>query len=104
MISRIATRMSSSETSTKSASPSRNVPNVISYAPPVAMPEAVAPGTKGRKGAKVTTATPQQLFSFAQEENVRRGLFGTSAPNLFNGEDVDVPTYLRKGIRLPSAD
>jgi cell division protein FtsZ len=73
-------------------------------APPVAMPEAVAPGTKGRKGAKVTTATPQQLFSFAQEENVRRGLFGTSAPNLFNGEDVDVPTYLRKGIRLPSAD
>jgi cell division protein FtsZ len=73
-------------------------------APPVAVPEAVAPGTKGRKGAKVTTATPQQLFSFAQEENVRRGLFGTSAPNLFNGEDVDVPTYLRKGIRLPSAD
>lgn len=71
-------------------------------APPAA-PVAATPG-RARKGGRAASPSPQQLFSFAQEENLRRGLFGTSAPNLFNGEDVDVPTYLRKGIRLPSAD
>ena len=72
---------------------------------PAAPPPAPAPAAgRGRKGARSAEPSPQQLFSFAQEENLRRGLFGTSAPNLFNGEDVDIPTYLRKGIRLPSAD
>lgn len=73
-------------------------------AAPAASPAPAAPAGRGRKGARAAEPSPQQVFSFAQEENLRRGLFGTSAPNLFNGEDVDVPTYLRKGIRLPSAD
>lgn len=73
---------------------------------PAAAPAAPAPASpaRARKGGRAAEPSPQQLFGFAQEENLRRGLFGTSAPNLFNGEDVDVPTYLRKGIRLPSAD
>lgn len=73
-------------------------------APAVPPAPAPAPASRGRKGGRPSEPSPQQLFSFAQEENLRRGLFGTSAPNLFNGEDVDVPTYLRKGIRLPSPD
>jgi len=75
-------------------------PSPVAPAPVAAPPSP----SRGRKGARPAAPSPQQLFSFAQEENLRRGLFGTSAPNLFNGEDVDVPTYLRKGIRLPSAD
>jgi len=60
---------------------------------------------KARRGSKAKAADAEQpVFSFAEEANLRRGLFGTSAPNLFNGEDVDIPTYLRRGIRVPSPD
>lgn len=68
--------------------------------PAVAGAEARRPA-KGRKGAKARAAEGDQpVFGFAEEANLRRGLFGTSAPNLFNGEDVDVPTYLRRGVRI----
>ncbi|MFZ9201921.1 MAG: hypothetical protein ACO23N_05795 [Opitutales bacterium] len=62
---------------------------------------ATKPG-KGRRGTKASDAS-QQVFGFALEENLRRGLFGATEPTLFNGEDVDVPTYLRKGIRIQQA-
>lgn len=57
---------------------------------------------KGRRQAKAPDNS-QQVFGFALEENLRRGLFGATEPTLFNGEDVDVPTYLRKGIRIQPA-
>lgn len=31
-----------------------------------------------------------------------RGQFGSAAPTMINGEDLDIPTYLRRGIRLSS--
>jgi cell division protein FtsZ len=76
----------------------------LAASPPLPVGAEPRPAGKARKGAKgKADDAAQPLFSFAEESNLRRGLFGTSAPNLFNGEDVDVPTYLRKGVRIPSA-
>lgn len=70
---------------------------VLGASPPA--PAAPARPAKGRRGAKPADAA-QQVFGFALEQNLRRGLFGSTEPTLFNGEDVDVPTYLRKGVRI----
>ena len=40
----------------------------------------------------------QDEFSFNEVES--RGHFDKTDRNLFEGQDLDVPTYLRKGIRL----
>lgn len=77
----------------------------LAASPPAAPGAEPRRPAKARRGkAKAADAADQPVFSFAEEANLRRGLFGTSAPNLFNGEDVDIPTYLRKGIRVPSPD
>lgn len=73
---------------------------VLGASPPA--PAGAPKPAKGRKSAKPAD-TSQQVFGFALEQNLRRGLFGTTDPTLFNGEDVDVPTYLRKGIRIQPA-
>ncbi len=41
----------------------------------------------------------QEEFSFEQEQE-NRGFFQKTAENLFDGQDLDVPTYLRRGIRI----
>ncbi|MBI5770315.1 MAG: cell division protein FtsZ [Verrucomicrobia bacterium] len=40
----------------------------------------------------------QEEFGFGEVES--RGFFEKSERNLFDGQDLDVPTYLRKGIRI----
>ena len=57
---------------------------------------------KAKKGAK--EADPSQpVFEFATEESMRRGLFGGTPMTFIDGQDVDVPAYIRKAVRLPSA-
>jgi cell division protein FtsZ len=47
----------------------------------------------------VTTAkTAQEEFGFGEVES--RGYFEKTDRNLFDGQDLDVPTYLRKGIKI----
>jgi cell division protein FtsZ len=41
----------------------------------------------------------QAEFTFVSQGHVR-GFFDTSDKNAFQGEDLDVPTYLRRGIKL----
>jgi cell division protein FtsZ len=72
--------------------------SVLGASPPA--PQNKTKATKGKRLSKAALDASQQMFSFALEQNLRRGLFGTTEQNLFNGEDVDVPTYLRKGIRI----
>ena len=60
------------------------------------------PKGKASKGAKVVDEQ-QQLFVFATEEAIRRGLFGSTPFTFIDGMDVDVPTYIRKSIRLATA-
>ncbi len=45
-----------------------------------------------------STSTAQDEFTFGEIE--RRGHFDKTDRNLFEGQDLDVPTYLRKGIKL----
>jgi cell division protein FtsZ len=40
----------------------------------------------------------QEEFGFGEVES--RGHFEKSDRNLFDGQDLDVPTYLRKGIKI----
>lgn len=40
----------------------------------------------------------QHEFDFQNGEE--RGFFGSTEANLYNGEDLDVPTFLRRGIRV----
>ncbi|MBC2595376.1 cell division protein FtsZ [Ruficoccus amylovorans] len=42
----------------------------------------------------------QEEFLFVSEEE-QRGYFEKTERNLYEGEDLDVPTYLRRGVRIP---
>jgi cell division GTPase FtsZ len=57
---------------------------------------------KTKKGGK--EADPAQpVFEFATEESMRRGLFGGTPMTFIDGQDVDVPAYIRKAVRLPTS-
>lgn len=53
--------------------------------------------TRGRKNRFLDEA--QEMFSFSDEKN-NRGAFDTSERNLYDGEDLDVPTFLRRGLKV----
>lgn len=57
---------------------------------------------KPRKGGKGHDPA-QPIFEFATEEAMRRGLFGGTPMTFIDGQDVDVPAYIRKAVRLPPA-
>lgn len=44
----------------------------------------------------------QEEFAFPKQED-NRGLFDKTSRNLYEGEDLDIPTYLRRGIKLVKA-
>lgn len=53
------------------------------------------------KGAKKQAAdSPQEEFDFITDNSVQRGLFEKSERNIYDDEDLDVPTFLRKGVRI----
>jgi cell division protein FtsZ len=55
--------------------------------------------TAGRKGRGAAAAPTDQVeLSFGEHET--RGSFEKSDRNLFEGQDLDVPTYLRQGLKL----
>lgn len=59
-------------------------------------PEPLAPSAADGNGHPPRS---QEEFAFPrQEEN--RGLFEKTNPNLYEGEDLDIPTYLRRGIKI----
>lgn len=85
------------------------IPQPVRVAAPGQLPEAETfavsePESKtGKPAARTAPATPaapvaQDEFSFNELEN--RGHFDKTDRNLFEGQDLDVPTYLRKGIKL----
>jgi cell division protein FtsZ len=48
--------------------------------------------------AAVGVKAAQEEFGFGEVES--RGHFEKTDRNLFDGQDLDVPTYLRKGIKI----
>ncbi|MBM3843720.1 MAG: cell division protein FtsZ, partial [Verrucomicrobia bacterium] len=53
-----------------------------------------APASAPAAGAPVA----QEEFGFGEIET--RGQFERTERNLFDGQDLDVPTYLRRGIKV----
>ena len=54
--------------------------------------------SKSRKTRK-KDALDQNTFDFMDEKN-QRGIFDDSSRNLYEGEDLDVPAYLRRGVKI----
>lgn len=77
-------------------------------------PQRARPGVPGRRPSEVTqpelagvgAAAPakvpvkQEEFLFGGIEPDTRGWFESTDRNLYDGQDLDVPTYLRKGIKI----
>jgi cell division protein FtsZ len=70
-------------------------PRTVGQAPAEAPPPAEEPAAPVvPNGPKPT----QDEFGFGEVES--RGQFERTDRNLFDGSDLDVPTYLRKGIKI----
>ena len=53
-----------------------------------------------RNGVKKQTNIDQNTFSFMEEKN-QRGIFDDLPKrNMYEGEDLDVPAYLRRGVKI----
>lgn len=63
-------------------------------------PVAPARGHSRLTGDKPATRPTQDEFGFDHAPVENRGAFDKSDRNLFEGQDLDVPTYLRKGIKV----
>ena len=75
--------------------------NGASAPPKAPPPKAPAPVAAVPERAQASPALPkaeQNEFAFGEMES--RGLFDKTDRNLFEGQDLDVPTYLRKGIKI----
>jgi cell division protein FtsZ len=85
----------------RNRAPAAAVGAVRADEPPVAVAvaaEAPATAGTGRPTAVHAAKAQQNEFSFAEVES--RGHFDKTDRNLFEGQDLDVPTYLRKGIKI----
>jgi cell division protein FtsZ len=78
--------------STEPVTPTRNEPAMST-------PQQKSVLWKEEKGPAKKSATPakQEVLQF---EPVTRGRFEKSEPTIIEGEDLDVPTYLRKNIKV----
>jgi len=66
--------------------------------PPVSMPRRKpAPPKEEKVSAEKSMQAKQEILQF---EPINRGRFEKSEPTIVEGEDLDVPTYLRKKIRV----
>jgi cell division protein FtsZ len=64
----------------------------------LALAAPAGPAKNGAKSDAPAAKTAQHEFGFGEVE--RRGHFEKTDRNLFDGQDLDVPTYLRKGIKI----
>jgi len=84
-------------TARRPATPARPKGAVVPGRDPVAAPaatDAAGPAPALASGAPVA----QEEFGFGEIET--RGQFERTERNLFDGQDLDVPTYLRRGIKV----
>ncbi len=99
----------------RSVPPRRPIPTGKSKAPFVPRPDSLTAHVASNAPEKPTTAerelsaaaatkavhaakAAQEEFGFGEVES--RGHFEKTDRNLFDGQDLDVPTYLRKGIKI----
>jgi cell division protein FtsZ len=80
-----------------------SAPEAAPAAPRDAAPSTDKARAKSAKPAPAGADKPQQEefgFGGSAEAAANRGEFGNSERNLFEGQDLDVPTYLRRGIKI----
>jgi cell division protein FtsZ len=87
-----------------------SAPGETSEAESAAAPKSSAPSERAPRASSVAAKTaahdpnkPQQEefgFGGQAEPAANRGSFDKSDRNLFEGQDLDVPTYLRRGIKV----
>jgi cell division protein FtsZ len=53
-----------------------------------------------KRGARGGVATADQNEFHFVEDHEQRGYFDQTERNFFDGEDLDVPTYLRRGLKV----
>src|SRR5947207_5173976 len=77
------------------SAPRRTTPRII---PPKKKP-LIAPKVEGEnpKREKAAAAAKQEILQF---EPITRGRFEKSEPTIVEGQDLDVPTFLRKNVRV----
>ena len=63
-------------------------------------PDRTSKTKRSTKVELVHSSTTQGEFEFLDDIDESRGFFDKTEKNLFNGEDLDVPTYLRRGIKI----
>jgi cell division protein FtsZ len=59
--------------------------------------ESLASASRGTEQKKVATKPKQEVLPL---DRVSRGRFEKSEPTLYDGEDLDVPTFIRRGVAL----
>jgi cell division protein FtsZ len=72
--------------------------NGAAAAPKPPVPRASPPAPEKERAADAAAKAEQNEFAFSEVE--ARGYFDKTDRNLFEGQDLDVPTYLRKGIKV----
>jgi len=70
-------------------------PSAVQSVPPA---RASAAATAEADAARLDSKASQHEFDFQNADE--RGFFDSTEANLYNGEDLDVPTFLRRGIRV----
>jgi cell division protein FtsZ len=70
---------------------------VLSNPEPIVSPAHKTPVKEAKPSAEKSVQAKQEVLQF---EAVTRGRFEKSEPTIVEGEDLDVPTYLRKNIKV----
>jgi cell division protein FtsZ len=78
-----------------SSSPATSAPSLLPEPEPLAAAPKAAPKTNGKP--KTAKEEKQEQMQF---EPVTRGRFEKSEPTIVDGQDLDVPTFLRQNIRV----
>lgn len=90
-------KASTSSTSFPFEEQPRSTATTTVHAPVATQSSSAKPSAPTKAQAK-PAADQDELFSFGEADS--RGFFDKTDRNLFEGQDLDVPTYLRKGIKI----
>lgn len=82
----------------KAAGPAVRAEEPVNVAIPTAATAATAAAVPTIPKGAASPKAAQEEFGFGEVES--RGYFEKTERNLFDGQDLDVPTYLRRGIRV----
>lgn len=72
-------------------------------ADPIPENPVTVPSPESKVTRPVKKSVPQQTQGVLDLETYQRGRFDKSEPTIVNGDDLDIPTFLRKGVKLSAS-